>query len=78
MGSLVALKYGRPLAPFKILIEHSWLALAYIGSASIAGVLYVTQDAFGVTAILVGVPIVALFQTTLYLFFRQGEADEIL
>ena len=76
MASLISLKQGEPLKPWAMLREHSWLALAFVGSASISGLVYMTQDAFGATAVLVAVPIIATFLTTLHLFFRQAESDE--
>ena len=62
----------------QIIVGLAIAALAFIGSASISGMLYATQEAFGATAIMVGVPVIAIFQTMLHLFFRQGELNERL
>ncbi|MEO8134148.1 MAG: EAL domain-containing protein, partial [Betaproteobacteria bacterium] len=56
--------------------EHSWLGLAFAASASIAGLVGMTQDAFGPTVLLVALPVIAMFLSTLHLFFRQAEAED--
>lgn len=76
MASLISLKQGRPLQPVAMLREHSWLALSFAASGSIAGLVYMTHDAFGTTVLLIAVPIIAMFLSTIHLFFRQAEADE--
>jgi diguanylate cyclase (GGDEF)-like protein/PAS domain S-box-containing protein len=76
MASLLSLKQGKPVRPLALLQSHGWLALAFAASASIAGLIHMTQDAFGATVLLVAAPIIAMFLSTIHLFFRQAEADE--
>ena len=74
--TLLALKNGAPIAPLQWASESGWIGLAYAASASIAGLLYSSAQQFGVSLLLVTVPLVAMFLSTLHSYFQRKEADE--
>src|SRR6266568_4282834 len=76
MASLITLKRGELVHPLKTLWGHRWLGVVYAASASISGLLYVSFDRFGPTVLVAAVPIIALFLSTLYFYFRQAEINE--
>jgi diguanylate cyclase (GGDEF)-like protein/PAS domain S-box-containing protein len=76
MASLVTLKRGEPVHPLRILREHAWLGLMHAASASIAGLLYVSFDRFGISILVATVPIIAMFLSTLHFYFREAEIDD--
>jgi diguanylate cyclase (GGDEF)-like protein/PAS domain S-box-containing protein len=53
-----------------------WLGMTYAASASVAAVLYLAFRQFGVTTLIVALPMVAMFQATLHYYFGQQEATE--
>jgi len=73
---LFALKKREPIQPLQWIIEFRWIALAYISGASIAGLLYVSFEHFGLPVLLVSVPVIAMFLTTLHSYFQRMEDDE--
>jgi diguanylate cyclase (GGDEF)-like protein/PAS domain S-box-containing protein len=75
-SGLIALKHGGPLAPWRWLRDMGWIGLAYAAGASIAGVLYISFQQFGLPALLVSVPLIAMFLSTLHYYFQRQEADE--
>ena len=76
MASLIALKKGEPIDARKLLNGNGWIGLAYMASASIAGLVYVSFDRFGTPVLLAAVPIIAMFLATIHSYFRQSEAAE--
>ncbi len=48
-----------------------WLAIAHLCSASISGLMFVSFKTFGWSVIVVGVPIIGMFLSTLHFYFRQ-------
>jgi len=75
MGSLIRLKRGEPIQPLQIFREHSWLALGYAGSASIAGLLHTTFGRFEVSVIFAAAPIIAVLLATVHVYFRHAEDE---
>jgi diguanylate cyclase (GGDEF)-like protein/PAS domain S-box-containing protein len=53
-----------------------WLGMGYLASASVAGVLFVAFRQFGLNAVLVAVPMIGMFVTSLRVYFAQQEAAE--
>jgi len=76
MVSLISLKKGEPVDALKQLKDNRWIGLAYMASASIAGLVYVSFDRFGTPVLLAAVPIIAMFLTTIRSYFRQSEVAE--
>src|SRR2546421_1767780 len=61
MASLITLKNGKTVNVRKILSANSWIGLAYLASAAIAGLVYIDDDRFVTPALLAAVPIIAMF-----------------
>jgi diguanylate cyclase (GGDEF)-like protein/PAS domain S-box-containing protein len=75
MASLIKLKRGEPVQPLQILREHSWLAIGYAGSGSIAGLLHTTFGRFEVSVIFAAAPIIAVLLATVHIYFRHAEDE---
>jgi len=56
--------------------NFGWVGVAYAGSASISGLLFVTFQKFGVPTLIVALPIIAMFLTTMHYYFARQEAAE--
>ena len=76
MASLISLKKGEPIDARKLINANGWIGLAYMATASIAGLVYVSFDRFGMPVLLAAVPIIAMFLATIHSYFRQSEAAE--
>jgi diguanylate cyclase (GGDEF)-like protein/PAS domain S-box-containing protein len=74
-STLIALKRGAAIAPRRWLRDMSWMGLAYLTGASIAGVLFMSFEQFGLSALLVSVPLIAMFLSTLHFYFQHKEAE---
>jgi diguanylate cyclase (GGDEF)-like protein/PAS domain S-box-containing protein len=74
-SALIAFKRGLAFTPAKWLRDSGWIGLAYVAGASVAGVLYVSFEQFGLPALLVSVPLIAMFMSTLHYYFQRKEAD---
>jgi diguanylate cyclase (GGDEF)-like protein/PAS domain S-box-containing protein len=75
-STLIALKNGSAFAPFRWWRDLGWIAMAYMASASIAGLLFVSFERFGVPVLLVAVPLITMFLSSLHSYFQRKEADE--
>ena len=75
-STLFALKNHTPFTPIVWLRKMSWIGLAYVASASIAGLLYMSFERFGLPVLLVAVPVIAMFLSSLHSYFTRMEADE--
>jgi diguanylate cyclase (GGDEF)-like protein/PAS domain S-box-containing protein len=53
-----------------------WLGLGYAGSASVAGVLLLAHQQFGVASVAVAAPMIGMFLVTVHHYFNQQEAAE--
>jgi diguanylate cyclase (GGDEF)-like protein/PAS domain S-box-containing protein len=78
MASLLSLKQGVPVRPLAAVTSRGWLAVSFAASACIAGLVWTTNGVFGAIVLLLAVPIIAMFLSTMYLFFRQAENDSRL
>jgi len=56
--------------------SFGWVGIAYAGTASVATLLYLVFERFGVGVLLAATPIIAMLLTTLHYYFRQQEAVE--
>ncbi len=72
--SVVYLKRKQRPALTEWLGNFGWVGIAYAASASISGLLYLTFQKFGVPTLIVAVPIIAMFLTTMHYYFGQQEA----
>ena len=75
-STLIALKRGSPLTPRRWLKDMGWIGLAYVTGASIAGVLFMSFEQFGLAALMVAVPLIAMFLSTLHYYFQHKESDQ--
>jgi PAS domain-containing protein len=75
-NTLIALKTHSPVTPIRWIKSFGWIALAYLTGASIAALLYVSHHQFGLTALLVSVPLIAMFLSSLHLYFQRKEDDQ--
>ena len=73
---LFALKNDRRVTPVRWLRENGWIALAYVSGAAISGLLYATFQQFGISFLLISVPVLAMFLTSLHAYFDQKVDDE--
>ena len=76
LGVMMALKARNPITPVKWVRDMSWLGLASITGASISGLLYASFQSFGLPVLLVAVPVIAMFLSTLHSYFQRKEADQ--
>ena len=70
------LKRNQPLVLREWLGNFGWVGIAYAGSASVAGLLYLTFQQVGAAVLLAAAPIIAMLLATLHFYFRQQETDE--
>jgi diguanylate cyclase (GGDEF)-like protein/PAS domain S-box-containing protein len=75
-STMFALKSGAPFTPLRWWRSMGWIAMAYMASASISGLLFVSFERFGVPVLLVAVPLITMFITSLHSYFQRKEADE--
>ncbi len=75
-SSLFALKSSTPLEPLAWLRSLGWIGFAYVTSASIAGLLFMSFERFGLPVLLVSVPVIVMFLSTLHSYFQRKEDDE--
>ncbi|MGD9832850.1 MAG: putative bifunctional diguanylate cyclase/phosphodiesterase [Piscinibacter sp.] len=75
---VIHLKRNQPMVLREMLANFGWVAMAYTGSASIAGLLFLTVGQSGPGVLMAVVPIVGMLLATLHFFFRQQEADEAM
>ena len=68
------LRRGGRLAPPADLPAHGWAAVACLAWAGIAGLLHATYARFGGAVLLVAVPTIALFLSTLHFSFQRMES----
>ncbi len=75
-STLIALKRGSGFTPQRWLKDMSWIGLAYATAAAIACVLYFSFDHFGMPALLISVPLIVMFISSLHFYFEQKESGE--
>jgi diguanylate cyclase (GGDEF)-like protein/PAS domain S-box-containing protein len=76
LTTVFALKARAAIAPLKWLRDFAWLGLAYLTGASIAGLLYLSFQEFGLPVLLVSAPLIAMFMSTLHFYFQRKEDDQ--
>ncbi len=77
MASLITLKAGAALQPWKILRSHAWMALVYLASAALAAVLFAGYERLGAGVFLAALPIAAVIMLTHRSYVRQGEVTRL-
>jgi len=74
--AVIYLKRWRAPTLAEWLTTFGWLGMGYLASASIAGVLFVAYRQFGLNSVLIAVPMIGMFVTSLRVYFAQQEATE--
>jgi diguanylate cyclase (GGDEF)-like protein/PAS domain S-box-containing protein len=75
-STLFALKNNTAFAPLKWWRSMGWISMAYMASASVAGLLFVSFETFGVPVLLVAVPLITMFLSSMHSYFQRREANE--
>ncbi|HEX5128236.1 MAG TPA: EAL domain-containing protein [Usitatibacter sp.] len=75
---LFALKKDRRIAPVRWLRDNGWIGLAYVSGAAISGLMYASFQSFGLSFLLISVPVLAMFLTSLHAYFEHKTEDESL
>ena len=75
-STLIALKSHAPFAPATWLRKMGWIGLAYAAWASLAGLLYLSFQQFGLPVLLVAVPVIAMFLSMLHAHYERKESHE--
>jgi diguanylate cyclase (GGDEF)-like protein/PAS domain S-box-containing protein len=73
---LMALKNHAPIVPGTWLRRWGWIGLTYATWASLSGLLYLSFQQYGLPVLLVAIPVITMFLTTLHSYFERREADE--
>ncbi len=73
---VVYLKRNQRIVWREWLGSFGWVGIAYAGTASVAALLFLTFEQFGIGVLLAAAPIIAMLLTTLHYYFRQQETDE--
>ena len=71
INTLMSIKRGERIDLLASVKGSGWLVVAHVCSASISGLMFVSFKTFGWTVIVVGVPIIGMFLSTLHFYFRQ-------
>jgi diguanylate cyclase (GGDEF)-like protein len=58
--------------------SFGWVGITFVGSASVACLLFLAFQQSGRGVLIVSAPIIAMMLATLHYFFRQQEADEVV
>ena len=73
LSTLIALTRNLSLRLDQWFSDYKWVVLVYTASALIAGLLFISARLQGMMVVFVGVPIIGMFLSTLYFFFRSRE-----
>jgi diguanylate cyclase (GGDEF)-like protein/PAS domain S-box-containing protein len=74
--SVIYLKRRRAPTLSEWFSTFGWLGMGYAASASIAGVLFLAFRQFGLTTVLVAVPMIGMFVASMRVYFAHQEAAE--
>jgi diguanylate cyclase (GGDEF)-like protein/PAS domain S-box-containing protein len=70
------LKRGEPLSLANWFHEWGWVGLTFTSAGALASLLFLTFRQFGIPVLIVSVPMLAMFLTTLHYFLAQQTAAE--
>jgi len=76
ISAVVYLKRRRGPSAAEWFASFGWVGLSYAAAASVAGLLYLTAQSFGVPTLVITAPIIAMFVATLHYYFGQQEAND--
>lgn len=75
MATYSALKQNKSLWQFWW-SNYAWISTTYLSSASVAGIIYLGLEHYGIVALLAAFPIMAVVFTTTHFYFRQADEHE--
>jgi len=76
VSTVFKLKLNQPITMKGWFADWGWVGLTYVATAALAALLFLTFEQFGVTVLIVSVPMLACFLAALHYFFAQQEAAE--
>ena len=76
VSTVFKLKLNQRVSPRDWFADYWWVGLSYLAFAALAGLLYLTFEQFGVTVLIVSVPMLGMFLAALHYFFAQQETAE--
>jgi diguanylate cyclase (GGDEF)-like protein/PAS domain S-box-containing protein len=76
ISTVFKLKLNQPLALSSWFSDFGWVGLTYVSTAALAALLFLTFEQFGVTVLIVSIPMLGLFLAALHYFFAQQETAE--
>ncbi|MBL8334273.1 MAG: EAL domain-containing protein [Rubrivivax sp.] len=76
VSTLPRLKRSERLQPADLIGVFGWVGFAYVGSAAVAVLLYLTYQQNGIGVLAAMVPLVGAMLAALHFFYRQQEAAE--
>ena len=77
MSSLITLRQGQPLRPWKVLREYWWMALVTLGCAGAAALLFAGYESLGIGVFLAALPVIGGVILTHRLYLRHIEDTEL-
>jgi signal transduction histidine kinase len=76
LQAIFALKASQPIRPLLWAPHFLWTEVSALASASVAAVLYMSERHLGFEAILIAMPLVAMFVGGMHFYFEKKKADE--
>jgi len=76
VSAVLKLKRNEPLSMQNWVSDWGWVGLTFVATGALAGLLFLTFEKFGVSVLVVSVPMLALFLAALHYFFAQQSASE--
>jgi diguanylate cyclase (GGDEF)-like protein/PAS domain S-box-containing protein len=76
VSTVIKLKRGEPVSFRNWFHEWGWVGLTFTSAGALASLLFLTFKQFGVPVLIVSVPMLAMFLTTLHYFLAQQTAAE--
>ncbi len=77
MSSLITLRQGQPLRPWKVLREYWWMALVTLGCAGAAALLFTGYESLGIGVFLAALPVIGGVILSHRLYLRHIEDTEL-
>ncbi|MFO1312917.1 MAG: EAL domain-containing protein [Burkholderiales bacterium] len=77
MSSLITLRHGLPLRPWRVLRDYWWMALVTLGCAGVAAILFAGYQGLGVGLLIAALPILGGVSIAYRLYLRHIEDTEL-
>jgi len=76
VSAVVQLKRNEPVSVTTWFRDWGWVGLTFVATGALAALLFLTFEQFGISVLIVSVPMLAMFLATLHYFFAQQGAAE--